>query len=104
MTAVPFGVPLAMLLAFLAGCGQPEPPLTSPGPSGEAGHAKAQTSEAAVEPAATVAEPPNERVGLPIGSEAPPFALRDQHGQSRALADILKAKLTALVFYRSADW
>lgn len=42
--------------------------------------------------------------GLSIGEKAPVFKLKDQNGENRSLADILKSGSAALVFYRSADW
>ena len=41
---------------------------------------------------------------LPVNSKAPPFTLRDQSGQLRSLADLLKGGNVALVFHRSASW
>ena len=38
------------------------------------------------------------------GERALPFALVDQHGQTRALDEWLGKGLVAVVFYRSADW
>ena len=44
------------------------------------------------------------RVGLPIGTRAPDFALVDQLGRTRDLESLLSRGKLALVFYRSADW
>ena len=50
-------------------------------------------------------EPPAEKTGLKVGAEAPAFALKDQAGKERTLAEFLKSgKKVAIVFYRSADW
>jgi hypothetical protein len=47
---------------------------------------------------------PPEKTGIKIGEKAPPFKLKDQAGQERALSDLLKNGPVALVFYRSASW
>jgi len=39
-----------------------------------------------------------------VNERALPFALVDQHGQTRALDEWLGKGLVAVVFYRSADW
>ena len=52
---------------------------------------------------AEVGSPVNE-IGLSIGERAPDFTLKDQSGQSKTLVDLRKKGITALLFYRSADW
>jgi cytochrome oxidase Cu insertion factor (SCO1/SenC/PrrC family) len=47
--------------------------------------------------------PPGKQ-GLAVGSKAPAFALKDQAGKERTLAELLKKGKVALVFYRSAGW
>ena len=43
--------------------------------------------------------------GLAIGDKAPAFSLADQNGGTVSLESLQKSKkLTAVVFYRSADW
>ncbi len=42
--------------------------------------------------------------GLKVGSKAPAFTLKDQHGKEQSLGAMLKKGNVALVFYRSADW
>lgn len=42
--------------------------------------------------------------GLKVGSKAPAFTLKDQHGKEQSLEALLKKGNVALVFYRSADW
>jgi len=43
--------------------------------------------------------------GFSVGAKAPEFKLKDKDKNEHALADFQKkAKLVALVFYRSADW
>lgn len=46
----------------------------------------------------------DDRVGLPVGAEAPDFTLSDQDGRQVTLKELLKKGPVALVFYRSADW
>lgn len=57
-------------------------------------------------PAAAIAPEPAEeaKTGLAVGTVAPGFALKDQLGQERTLAGLLKEGPVALVFTRSADW
>jgi len=43
-------------------------------------------------------------VGLPVGTAAPDFKLRDQSGRERDLASLTGPKGLVLVFFRSADW
>ena len=51
------------------------------------------------------AEPANpEKTGLPIGSKAPAFTLKDQNNRDVSLDTLLKKGPVALVFFRSADW
>jgi cytochrome oxidase Cu insertion factor (SCO1/SenC/PrrC family) len=47
---------------------------------------------------------PDERTGLKLGTRAPAFTLKDQHGKERSLDEFLKKGKVALVFYRSAGW
>jgi cytochrome oxidase Cu insertion factor (SCO1/SenC/PrrC family) len=47
---------------------------------------------------------PEEQTGLTVGTKAPTFTLKDQHGNDRSLDEYLKKGKVALVFYRSADW
>ena len=44
------------------------------------------------------------RTGLEIGEKVPDFTLTDQHGKSRALAELMGKNGLLLVFSRSADW
>jgi hypothetical protein len=44
------------------------------------------------------------RTGPEIGEKVPDFTLPDQHGESRALADLIGSNGLLLVFSRSADW
>jgi hypothetical protein len=48
--------------------------------------------------------PPEEKTGIKVGEKAPAFALKDQSGKERSLADLLKKGNVALVFHRSAGW
>ena len=51
------------------------------------------------------ADPPPEKTGLAVGAKAPDFALKDQAGRERKLADVLaEREFTAIVFHRSAKW
>jgi hypothetical protein len=82
----------AGLLAALVGCGTspttpPEPPAT-----------------ASARPAGGSPVPPARADGLPVGSKAPAFALKDQKSEERTLEHFLKNGKVALVFYRSAKW
>jgi len=43
-------------------------------------------------------------IGLPIGTTAPAFELKDQTGRARNLPSLAGPKGTILVFFRSADW
>ena len=52
----------------------------------------------------TAQQVPQEKTGLQVGTKAPAFALKDQHGKERALDEFLKNSKVALVFYRSAGW
>ena len=47
---------------------------------------------------------PGEKTGLPVGTKAPPFTLKDQSGKDRTLDESLKKGRVALIFYRSAGW
>ena len=47
---------------------------------------------------------PEEKTGLPVGTKAPAFTLKDQSGKVWTLDDLLKKGKVALVFYRSAGW
>jgi hypothetical protein len=53
---------------------------------------------------AWAADPPPDKTGLKLGETAPAFALKDQAGKERTLAEFTKAEKVALVFYRSAAW
>jgi hypothetical protein len=44
------------------------------------------------------------RTGPEIGEKVPHFTLTDQHGKSRALAELMGKNGLLLVFSRSADW
>lgn len=55
-------------------------------------------------PTASAASVPSGGPGLAVNERALPFALVDQHGQTRALDEWLGKGLVAVVFYRSADW
>ena len=44
------------------------------------------------------------RTGPEIGQKVPDFTLPDQHGNGRALADLMGPNGLLLVFSRSADW
>jgi hypothetical protein len=44
------------------------------------------------------------RTGPAIGEKVPQFTLPDQHGQDRALSDLMGPDGLLLVFIRSADW
>lgn len=44
------------------------------------------------------------RTGPAVGSRVPEFALPDQHGRTRTLADLAGPNGLLLVFTRSADW
>ena len=48
--------------------------------------------------------PPVNEIGLSIGERAPAFTLKDQSGRSRTLVELRKKGITALLFFRSADW
>lgn len=50
------------------------------------------------------AKGPDEKTGLKLGAKAPAFALKDQAGKQRSLAEFVKKGKVALVFYRSASW
>jgi len=51
------------------------------------------------------AEPANpEKTGLDLGSKAPDWTLKDQHGKDQSLSSFLKKGSVVLVFYRSANW
>ena len=41
---------------------------------------------------------------IPVGQAAPKFSLKNQAGTETSLADLVKKKPVALIFYRSADW
>ena len=43
-------------------------------------------------------------IGLPAGTRAPAFSLRDQSGRVHTNADLKGARGTVLLFFRSADW
>jgi cytochrome oxidase Cu insertion factor (SCO1/SenC/PrrC family) len=47
---------------------------------------------------------PDAKTGLKVGTRAPAFTLKDQHGKERSLAELLKEGKVALVFFRSAGW
>ncbi len=54
---------------------------------------------------AEAAEPaPDKNTGIKVGETAPEFKLKDQAGEERTLAALLKDGPVALVFYRSASW
>lgn len=44
------------------------------------------------------------KTGPEIGEKVPDFALTDQHGQTRALNELMGPNGLLLVFSRSADW
>ncbi len=44
------------------------------------------------------------RTGPAIGERVPDFALKDQHGQTRSLVELMGPNGLLLVFSRSADW
>lgn len=52
------------------------------------------------------AEAPEEMTGnINVGDKVPSFTLKDQNGEERSLESLLEGEgLTALVFYRSANW
>lgn len=52
------------------------------------------------------AEAPEEMQGtVKIGDTIPSFTLKDQNGEERPIESLLEGEgLTALVFYRSANW
>lgn len=52
------------------------------------------------------AEAPEEMTGnINVGDKVPSFTLKDQNGEERTLKSLLEGEgLTALVFYRSANW
>lgn len=52
------------------------------------------------------AEAPEEMTGhINVGDKVPSFTLKDQTGEERTLESLLEGEgLTALVFYRSANW
>lgn len=58
----------------------------------------------ALSASAAAADPPPEKTGIKIGEKAPAFKLKDQSGDERDLAALLKSGPVALVFYRSASW
>ncbi len=41
---------------------------------------------------------------IEVGKDAPKFELKNQAGKATTLADLVKKKPVALIFYRSADW
>lgn len=43
-------------------------------------------------------------IGLPVGSKAPGFSLRDQFGHMQTLDTLKGPKGTVILFFRSADW
>jgi cytochrome oxidase Cu insertion factor (SCO1/SenC/PrrC family) len=45
-----------------------------------------------------------DKTGIPIGTKAPRFQLKDQSGKERSLDDFVKNGKVALIFYRSASW
>ena len=46
----------------------------------------------------------DQKTGLPVGTKAPTFTLKDQNAKVRSLDELLKKGRLALVFYRSAGW
>ena len=42
--------------------------------------------------------------GPAIGTPMPEFELRDQHGKTRTLRNVLGPKGAMILFFRSADW
>ena len=87
------------------GCSTKEPETPTAEKTPNASQAGDRDSEPpASEPAEEPAAKPDESPGLAVGEKAPPFELKDQNGELRSLADILKSGPAALVFYRSADW
>jgi hypothetical protein len=91
-------------LFLVVGCtGQDSVPPTAETSLGKS-QAETRSAQTELEPSVATPDQQDESLGLPIGAMAPAFELKDQNGQSRSLADILESRLTALVFYRSADW
>ena len=45
-----------------------------------------------------------EEIGLPVGHDAPAFALEDQRGDTQTLDGLLAGGPLAIVFFRAADW
>ncbi len=45
-----------------------------------------------------------EGIGLPVGHDAPAFALEDPRGDTHTLDGLLAGGPLAIVFFRSADW
>ena len=43
-------------------------------------------------------------IGLPVGSAAPQFELKDQSGRNQNFGSLTGPKGLVLVFFRSADW
>ena len=43
-------------------------------------------------------------LGPQVGARVPEFTLRDQHGETRTLSELMGPKGAILVFFRSADW
>ena len=51
------------------------------------------------------ADPPPEKTGPEVGATPATFALKDQAGVERKLADLLaEREFTAIVFHRTANW
>jgi hypothetical protein len=48
--------------------------------------------------------PVSASIGLPVGSKAPHFALRDQFDRAQSNETLRGANGTILLFFRSADW
>lgn len=63
------------------------------------------TAALALATGAVAQQPQDDPPGVPVGTPAPAFSLKDQHGKDRSLAEFLgDGEKVALVFYRSADW
>lgn len=59
----------------------------------------------AAQPPMTVAPSVDvETIGPKIGTKAPAFNLKDQHGALRSLESLMGPNGAVLVFFRSADW
>ena len=66
--------------------------------------AQATEASASPSPASEAPEPAARDTRVALGEKAPGFELRDQNGNPVVLADLVREKKVAAVFYRSADW